>query len=152
MWYRNSFDSICSKRRRMVEPPPSVNLWSNYLLYWYFVEEMFRKLSWTPNLSRYWTGCIWHGWSNMHSCKCYKTLQLSWYIIRMNITSPILFFIWKKKDKRYLFSSQFSLNAGSLVHGTLCKCRFVPFPLFMSSKWHLFFCFYQKVIDVFLWN
>lgn len=73
MWDRNSHHSICNKRRRVVEPFITSNVFYHLLLYWDFVDEMFTKPPWTQHLPRYWPGCFWNCWSPWNCCE-YSTI------------------------------------------------------------------------------
>ncbi|XP_052116894.1 amino acid transporter AVT1D isoform X5 [Arachis duranensis] len=63
MWDRTSYDSICYKRRRMVEPYNPYIIFYHLLLYWNFTEKMFGKQPWTQNISRYRPSRLWSSWS-----------------------------------------------------------------------------------------
>ena len=78
--HRTPYNSLCHQRRRVVEPVAAHIFWYPCLLYWDFIEEMFRKLFFSTNLSWYWTSCFWSSWSLNDSCKFdykYKFVQCS---------------------------------------------------------------------------
>lgn len=80
MRHRTPYNSICNQRRRVVEPYLSRDICCLLLLYWSFIEGMFRKLSWTQNLPRYRAGCFWVSWSIRDSCK--SNMNMKWPIFK----------------------------------------------------------------------
>lgn len=126
VWHRNTFDSVCTQRRRVAQYPPPLYLWNDYLLYWDLIEEMFRKLLSTSNLSRYWTSCFWITWSNMH-CRKYNpgTEYLDLIVLyRMICYLRLILRLW--------------ITAGN----SLCRaiCMYTSHLILAYCKSHFLFC------------
>lgn len=69
LWSRTSFNSLCSQRRRMGWTFIIITVRYPFFLHGYPPSILLGQSTWPRDLSRYWSGCLWHHRASNHFCK-----------------------------------------------------------------------------------